>query len=228
MATAKSQTIIKLCVELRSDLSFSSRVVLCITHLVLTTRCHKTTITVAARSKAWVCGRSLSVIVGSSPAGSMNVCLLWLLCVVKWRCLRRADHSSRGFLPSCGVRCEGCCSSNTAHTEHIEYAAAPRTSNLLQHQDDTPHCCNHSLTLLKMGKWLPETCWTASNINKIRLFFSNYELNAQFLYSSTICMLHYDPQHVSSSTLLILRRANCITTASGIFTLCKQPYSMPV
>ena len=38
-------------------------------------------------------------------------------------------------------------------------------------------------------------------------------------------MLHYDPQHVSSSTLLILRRTNCITTASGIVTLCKQPYS---
>ena len=41
-------------------------------------------------------------------------------------------------------------------------------------------------------------------------------------------MLHYDPQHVSSSTLLILRRTNCITTASGIVTLCKQPYSMKV
>ena len=27
-------------------------------------------------------------------------------------------------------------------------------------------------------------------------------------------MLHYDPQHVSSSTLLILRRTNCITIAS--------------
>ena len=39
-------------------------------------------------------------------------------------------------------------------------------------------------------------------------------------------MLHYTPQHVSSSTLLILRRANCITTASGIVTLCKQPYSI--
>ena len=39
-------------------------------------------------------------------------------------------------------------------------------------------------------------------------------------------MLHYAPQHVSSSTLLILRRTNCITTASGIVTLCKQPYSM--
>jgi len=41
-----------------------------------------------------------------------------------------------------------------------------------------------------------------------------------------MCLLHYDPQHVSSSTLLILRRTNCITTASGIVTLCKQPYSM--
>jgi len=35
-------------------------------------------------------------------------------------------------------------------------------------------------------------------------------------------MLHYAPQHVSSSTLLIIRRTNCITTASGIVTLCKQ------
>ena len=41
-------------------------------------------------------------------------------------------------------------------------------------------------------------------------------------------MLHYAPQHVSSSTLLILRRINFITTASGIVTLCKQSYSMQV
>jgi hypothetical protein len=41
-------------------------------------------------------------------------------------------------------------------------------------------------------------------------------------------MLHYDPQHVSSSTLLILRKTNCITTASGIVTLCKQPYNMKI
>ena len=39
-------------------------------------------------------------------------------------------------------------------------------------------------------------------------------------------MLHYNPQHVSSSTLLIFRRINCIITASGIVTLCKRPYSM--
>ena len=41
-------------------------------------------------------------------------------------------------------------------------------------------------------------------------------------------MLHYTSQHISSSTLLIIRRTNCITTASGIVTLCKQPYSMLV
>ena len=39
-------------------------------------------------------------------------------------------------------------------------------------------------------------------------------------------MLHYTPQHVSSSTLLIIRRTNFITTVSGIVTLCKQQYSM--
>ena len=41
-------------------------------------------------------------------------------------------------------------------------------------------------------------------------------------------MLHYDPQYVSSSTLLILRRTNCIITVSGIVTLCTQPYCMQV
>jgi len=55
---------------------------------------------VAARSKAWVCSRSLARIVGSSPAGSMDVCLLRDLCVVRYRSVRRADHSSRGVLPN--------------------------------------------------------------------------------------------------------------------------------
>jgi len=41
-------------------------------------------------------------------------------------------------------------------------------------------------------------------------------------------MLHYNLQHVSSNTLLIFRRTNFIITASGIVTLCKRPYSMPV
>ena len=46
--------------------------------------------------------------------------------------------------------------------------------------------------------------------------FSSYQLNAHFLYSVTIYILHYNPQHVSSSTMLIFRRTNCIITAPGI------------
>jgi len=41
-------------------------------------------------------------------------------------------------------------------------------------------------------------------------------------------MLHYNPQHVSSSTSLIFRKTNYIITVSGMVTLCKQTYSMPL
>ena len=55
-----------------------------------------------ARSKAQVYGRSSAEIVGSNPTGGMDVCLL---CVVRYRSLRRADHSSGGVLPTVGRRC---------------------------------------------------------------------------------------------------------------------------
>ena len=35
---------------------------------------------VAARSKAWVCGRSPAEIVGSNPTWDMDVCLLSVVC----------------------------------------------------------------------------------------------------------------------------------------------------
>ena len=46
-----------------------------------------------------------------------------------------------------------------------------------------------------------------------------------FLYSLTICLLHYYPRHVSSINMTIFRRKNCIHTASGIFALCKRLHS---
>jgi hypothetical protein len=55
---------------------------------------------VAVRSVAWVCGRWLAGIAGSNPAGGMDVCLLCVLCGVRQRSLRRADHSSRVVSPS--------------------------------------------------------------------------------------------------------------------------------
>ena len=53
--------------------------------------------------------------------------------------------------------------------------------------------------------------------------FTNF--NAQLLYSLTIYMLHYNPWHISSINMPILRRTNCIITASGIVNRCV--YSMP-
>ena len=41
-------------------------------------------------------------------------------------------------------------------------------------------------------------------------------------------MLHYNPQHILSSIMLIFRRSNCIITASGIATVCKRLYSTSV
>ena len=55
---------------------------------------------VAVQSKASVCSRSLAEIACSNPTGGMDVCLLWMLCVVRYRSLFRADHSSRGVIPT--------------------------------------------------------------------------------------------------------------------------------
>jgi hypothetical protein len=55
---------------------------------------------VTSQSKAWVCGRSLAGTAGSNTAESMDVSLLWVLWVFRKMSLRRADHSSRGFLAS--------------------------------------------------------------------------------------------------------------------------------
>ena len=52
--------------------------------------------------------------------------------------------------------------------------------------------------------------------------FHQPTLMHNFLYSLTICLLHYYPRHVSSINVLIFRRKNCIHTASGIFALCKR------
>jgi len=60
----------------------------------------KMTISAIARSNAWLCGISPAGFVGSNPAGSMVLFLLWLLCVIRWRSLRVVDHLSRGYLPS--------------------------------------------------------------------------------------------------------------------------------
>ena len=54
--------------------------------------------------------------------------------------------------------------------------------------------------------------------------FHQPTLMHSFLYSLTMCLLHYYPRHVSSTNMPIFRRKNCIYT-SGIFAVCKRLHS---
>jgi len=49
--------------------------------------------------------RSPAEIVGSNPTWGMDICEFWVLCVVKYSSLRRADLSSRGVPPTVLRRC---------------------------------------------------------------------------------------------------------------------------
>ena len=59
---------------------------------------------VAVQSKVYVFDHSPAEIVGSNPTRGMDVCLLWVLCVVRYRSLWQSDHSSRGILPTVARR----------------------------------------------------------------------------------------------------------------------------
>jgi len=49
--------------------------------------------------------RPITEIVISNPVGGMDVCLFWVFCVVRYRCLRWDDHSFGGVLPNVMRRC---------------------------------------------------------------------------------------------------------------------------
>ena len=59
----------------------------------------------AARSKAWVYGRSLAGIAGSNATGDIDVCLLRVLCVIRSlsECDREAPTRRRSW-PTRGCR----------------------------------------------------------------------------------------------------------------------------
>ena len=78
----------------------------------------------------------------------------------------------------------------------------------------------------KWASFVSDGVTVHSSTTRSQTYFNN-QLNAQFLYSITICMLHYNPRHVSIINMPIFRRTNCIITASGIVTLCTVQHSMP-
>ena len=79
------------------------------------------------------------------------------------------------------------------------------------------HCCS--------GKAISITYSEYVFVALVIQLFHQPTLMHNFLYSLTICLLHYYPRHVSSTNMPIFRRKNCIHTASGIFVLCKRLHS---
>ena len=89
----------------------------------------------------------------------------------------------------------------------------------------------------QQSSFLVSVVWIKRSVNLHLLFdvfstvhhsielFHQPTLKHNFLYSLTICLLHYYPRHVSSINVLIFRRKNCILTASDIFALCKRLHS---
>ena len=57
-------------------------IIIIIIIIIITTTIQRP-VPVAARSKAYVFGRSSAEIVGSNPTGGMDVFMLWVLCVVR-------------------------------------------------------------------------------------------------------------------------------------------------
>ena len=53
-------------------------------------------------------------------------------------------------------------------------------------------------------------------------FFANDQLDALFYI-----FIYYTSLHVSSITVLIIRRSNCINTSSGMISLCEWLLGMP-
>ena len=68
-------------------------------------------------------------------------------------------------------------------------------------------------------------CDVFSTVHHSIELFHQPTLMHNFLYSLTICLLHYYPRHVSSINMPIFRRKSCIHTASSIFALCKLLHS---
>ena len=85
----------------------------------------------------------------------------------------------------------------------------------------------HTVLTSRELMWCYACSWDVRGdltLNSIELFHQPILMHNS-LYSLTICLLHYYPRHVSSISMPIFRRKNCIHTASGNFALCKRLHS---
>jgi hypothetical protein len=89
---------------------------------------------------------------GSNPTGALDICLLWVSCVVRKRSLRRADLLSRGVLPKVVRRCVW--SRNLVNEEILTHS----------HTVTAVNSCFRSWWWVEVP---PETCRAVSRYNKL-------------------------------------------------------------
>ena len=63
-------------------------------------------VTVAARTKAWVCGRSPAEIVGSNPAGGLDICQLYCVLSGRGLCDELITRPDESYQLWCVVVCD--------------------------------------------------------------------------------------------------------------------------
>jgi hypothetical protein len=103
-------------------------------------------IPVAARSKAWVCGRSLARISGSKPTRGMDVCLVCVVCYREEVC-----RTGRSLVQRCPTKCD--CESSTARRLMPTMAVEPR-----KNKKDKKPCMGSEGS----SNYYYRRCWMAS------------------------------------------------------------------
>ena len=97
------------------------------------------------------------------------------------------------------VRCEGCCSSNIPHTEHIVYAPSPRISSLLQRWT-THHIA--VTTVLRSWRWSKDCPKHVELIQRSIKFLLLHQFG--HLYYSPTLMMHGQTQIKSKTYIQIM------------------------
>jgi hypothetical protein len=116
---------------------------------------------VAARSKPWVCGRSLAGIVGSNLAGDINVCHLSVVCcqvevsATSWSLVQRSSTE-------CGV----------SECDHESLIIRSRPNGgLLRHGKKKKYSCYLHMLLFNVEDFLDfALCHWASRLNRFSTF----------------------------------------------------------
>ena len=100
------------------------------------------------------------------------------------------------------------------------------------------HCSRYCKTLLSASHF--EQSRFCREINAVNSIFTNFNILltvhpniiiaffTNLMHNSLFYHTYYIHQHVSSNIMLILRRSNCISTASGLVTLFRRLYSTQV